>query len=89
VFFGDKERELVEVVREAEMQQESMVLEGEVVESEEDGEDDQAGKVQKAFSRKRGFTKKLKKIRRDGREEAEESTYGNNGGESRYSDNEQ
>jgi superfamily II DNA/RNA helicase len=86
VFFGDKERELVEVVREAEMQQESMVLEGEVVESEEDGEDDQAGKVQKAFSRKRGFTKKLKKIRRDEREDAGESTYGYTGEESTYAD---
>jgi superfamily II DNA/RNA helicase len=83
VFFGEKERELVEVVRKAEMQQESMVLEGEVVESEEDGEDDQAGKVQKAFSRKRGFTKKLKKIRRDEREGGE-PTYGYNGEESTY-----
>lgn len=83
VFYGDKERELVEVVREAEEQQESMVLEGEVVETEED-EDNQAGKVQKAFSRKRGFTKKLKKIRRDGREDTEESTYGYAGEESTY-----
>jgi superfamily II DNA/RNA helicase len=80
VFYGDKERELVEVVREAEEQQESMVLEGEVVEMEED-EDDQAGKVQKAFSRKRGFTKKRKKIRRD---EAEESESRYTGEESRY-----
>jgi superfamily II DNA/RNA helicase len=83
VFFGDKERELVEVVREAEMQQESMVLEGDVVESEED---EDAGKVQKAFSRKRGFTKKLKKIRRDEREGAGESTYGYADEESTYTD---
>jgi superfamily II DNA/RNA helicase len=76
VFYGEKERELVEVVREAEEQQESMVLEGNVIELDEDEDEaDQAGKVQKAFSRKRGFTKKRKKIRRDEREEAGESTY--------------
>lgn len=72
VFYDEKERALVEVVREAEEQQERMVLKGDVLESEEE-EEGQAGKVQKAFSRKRGFTKKLKKIRRDEREEAESS----------------
>jgi superfamily II DNA/RNA helicase len=50
------ERELVEVVREAEMQQRSMVLEGEVVESEED-EDDQAGEVKKPLV-KRGVSQR-------------------------------
>jgi hypothetical protein len=82
VFFGDKSVELVEVVREAEMQQEKHGSGRRGCESEED--EDQAGEVQKAFSRKRGFTKKLKKIRRDEREDAGESTYGYTGEESTY-----
>jgi hypothetical protein len=53
-----------------------MVLKGDVMEL--DQEESSAGKVQKAFSRKRGFTKKRKKIRRDEREETESSYTGGN-----------
>jgi len=60
IFYDSKQRELIEVVRNAENQQERMVLEGDVEDLEEEG-----AKVKKAFSRKRGFTKKLKKLRRD------------------------
>ena len=63
VFFTEQERELVEVVRAAEEQQEKMVLPGDVDAS--DAEDEETGKVNKAFSRKRGFTKKKKKLRRE------------------------
>ena len=68
VFYNEQERELVEVVQEAETQQERMVLEQDVDEIEEDGGEGQRkqqGTVQNAFSRKRGFTKKRKKIRRE------------------------
>jgi superfamily II DNA/RNA helicase len=71
VFYNENEAELVDVVREAEEQQERMVLTGDVLDSNEDDDEDSAGKVQKAFSRKRGFTKKRKKIRRDEREGAQ------------------
>lgn len=60
IFYDSKQRELIEVVRNAENQQERMILEGDVEEFEEEG-----AKVKKAFSRKRGFTKKLKKLRRE------------------------
>ena len=59
VFYGEKEQALVEVVKKAEDEQEQMVLEGDVIDL-----DDDAGTVEKAFSRKRGFTKKIKKERR-------------------------
>jgi len=69
VFYGEQESELASVVQEAEQQQERMVLEGDVPELDAPPADDedqvQPGKVKKAFSRKRGFTKKLKKLRRD------------------------
>jgi len=71
IFYGQSERELVEVVREAEAQQERMTLEGDVMDEEETGEDGAkkkkggGGSVRKAFSRKRGFTKKKKKERRE------------------------
>uniref|UniRef100_A0A7S4UVP1 RNA helicase n=1 Tax=Ditylum brightwellii TaxID=49249 RepID=A0A7S4UVP1_9STRA len=39
IFYGQSERELVEVVREAEAQQERMTLEGDVMDEEETGED--------------------------------------------------
>lgn len=68
VFYGAKERELVEVVRDAELQQERMMLEGDVDEIEQDGELQEQppkGSVKNAFSRKRGFTKKRKKLRRE------------------------
>ena len=60
IFYDSKQRELIEVVREAEQKQERMVLEGDVEDAEE-------ATVKEAFSRKRGFTKKLKKQRRDER----------------------
>jgi superfamily II DNA/RNA helicase len=72
IFYGAQERELVEVVREAEEQQSSMTLSQDVEEGldddDEDGEPSDKGKVKKAFSRKRGFTKKRKKERREARE---------------------
>jgi len=68
VFYGGAETELVEVVRAAEMQQERMVLEGNDVVEQKGIEDDKVvgagGKVNDAFSRKRGFTRKRKKLRR-------------------------
>lgn len=66
VFYNEAEAELVQVVQEAEDQQERMILEGDV--DDQLGDDDggaESGKVQKAFSRKRGFTKKRKKLKRE------------------------
>ena len=74
VFYGAKERELVEVIREAEKHQSSMILTQDVEDGlgVEDSLDTEApedkAKVRKAFSRKRGFTKKIKKARREARE---------------------
>jgi superfamily II DNA/RNA helicase len=62
VFYGPKEQELVEVVQDAETQQERMVLEGDVDEIDEEVPN---GSVKSAFSRKRGFTKKRKKLKRE------------------------
>ena len=88
VFYGMKERALVETVRAAELEQAQMVLPGDVVTKDwdhhsdedavaddgttkdmtmstmENGTSSNMGKVTTAFSRKRGFTKKLKKLRR-------------------------
>ena len=64
VFYGPKERELVEVVQVAETQQERMILEGDVDEVDEQSEVPK-GSVNNAFSRKRGFTKKRKKLRKE------------------------
>jgi len=62
VYYSEQETELVKVIQEAESQQERMVLEGaDVLDFEEPEE---AGKVTKAFSRRRGFNKKLKKQRK-------------------------
>ena len=71
IFYGPRERELVEVVREAETQQSRMQLSQDVEDEEDDGLESK-GKVQKAFSRRRGFTKKLKKKRRNAMESAME-----------------
>lgn len=60
IFYGGKESALVEVVREAEFQQDRMVLKGNDIDFEEEG----VGKVQDAFSRKRGFTRKRKKLKK-------------------------
>ncbi len=70
VFYDEQEAELVSVVRDAEDQQERMQLEGQEVDDRLDDIDDEdaaarKGKVQKAFSRKRGFTKKRKKLKRE------------------------
>jgi exonuclease III len=62
IFFDEKQRELIEVVREAEEQQDRMVLAGDVEEVEDKSE---SANVKKAFSRKRGFTKKRKKERKE------------------------
>lgn len=61
IFYGPMEKDLVEVVMEAESQQEKMKLKGDVLDEEEK----KKGTVKNAFSRKRGFTKKRKKERRD------------------------
>jgi superfamily II DNA/RNA helicase len=63
VFYTGAEEQLVKVVREAEEQQERMVLEGDVDDQLDDEEE--TGTVKKAFSRKRGFTKKRKKLTRE------------------------
>mmetsp|Transcript_6951 Transcript_6951/g.11147 ORF Transcript_6951/g.11147 Transcript_6951/m.11147 type:complete len:664 (-) Transcript_6951:98-2089(-) len=77
VFYGPKERVLVEVVREAEEQQSRMILSQDVEDESDDSEEgdeesgNKDGKVRKAFSRKRGFTKKRKKQRKRAMEETE------------------
>ena len=69
VFYGPQEAELVAVVREAEKEQSRMELKQDVEEElEDDDNNEEAGKVKKAFSRKRGFTKKRKKERREMKE---------------------
>eukprot|EP00584_Thalassiosira_punctigera_P024734 CAMPEP_0172553630 /NCGR_PEP_ID=MMETSP1067-20121228/51314_1 /TAXON_ID=265564 ORGANISM="Thalassiosira punctigera, Strain Tpunct2005C2" /NCGR_SAMPLE_ID=MMETSP1067 /ASSEMBLY_ACC=CAM_ASM_000444 /LENGTH=696 /DNA_ID=CAMNT_0013341845 /DNA_START=214 /DNA_END=2304 /DNA_ORIENTATION=+ len=81
VFYGKKNCELVEVVKEAEELQSRMTLsqdvedelgDSELVNGEGSGEK-QAGKVKKAFSRKRGFTKKRKKQRKRAMEAMEDT----------------
>jgi superfamily II DNA/RNA helicase len=66
VFYNEQESNLVDVVREAETQQERMELQGDVDDLDEEGQEERT--VKKAFSRKRGFTQKIKKIRREERE---------------------
>jgi superfamily II DNA/RNA helicase len=72
VFYGAEEREWVETVRRAEDQQEQMVLEQDVAETVDalekeannnDPGPNAPGTVNRAFSRRRGFRKKLKKLR--------------------------
>lgn len=77
VFYGQKQRELVEVVREAEEQQSRMTLVQDVDDDfDNDGETKKdVGKVEKAFSRKRGFTKKRKKQQKRARETAGGAEY--------------
>eukprot|EP00563_Minutocellus_polymorphus_P010387 CAMPEP_0181073130 /NCGR_PEP_ID=MMETSP1070-20121207/28922_1 /TAXON_ID=265543 /ORGANISM="Minutocellus polymorphus, Strain NH13" /LENGTH=623 /DNA_ID=CAMNT_0023154195 /DNA_START=32 /DNA_END=1903 /DNA_ORIENTATION=+ len=75
VFYGEMEKELVEVVREAEHQQETMALSQDVEDEERDADGTKKlrkGSVHGAFSRKRGFTKKRKKERRAAREAFED-----------------
>jgi len=78
IFYGPKEKELADVVREAEDQQSSVTLSQDVEDNFDDSELDDGdgskkvtGKVERAFSRKRGFTKKRKKQRKRAREEEE------------------
>lgn len=86
VFYNQKEAPLVKVVREAEKEQVGggLTLEGsQVDESIFDGEDGvedgetiktrEKGAINKAFSRKRGFTNKLKKLRKKEQEESQAS----------------
>jgi superfamily II DNA/RNA helicase len=69
IFYDTTEAELVSIVQEAESRQDRMVLEGDVDEPESSGDGKGgAGSVKDAFSRKRGFTKKRKKERRELRE---------------------
>ena len=70
IFYGPRGRELVEVVREAETQQSRMILSQDVQDEDDDNELTR-GKVQKAFSRRRGFTRKRKKERRKAMENAD------------------
>jgi len=78
IFYGEVESELVEVVKQAEMEQEKMVLKGNDIEEIQEEEKQvvakqvnptTAGKVENAFSRKRGFTKKRKKLARKSRDD--------------------
>eukprot|EP00980_Cylindrotheca_fusiformis_P027807 scaffold22560_cov135-Cylindrotheca_fusiformis.AAC.18 len=69
VFFTSVDALLVATVREAEEQQEKMMLEGDVDSIDDETEESSGGKVKKAFSRKRGFTKKVKKLRREAQSE--------------------
>jgi superfamily II DNA/RNA helicase len=73
IFYGGVESELIEVVRQAESDQQSMVLKGNDI--DDDDEEFSEGKVKNAFSRKRGFTKKRKKIVRKAREGADYQRY--------------
>lgn len=75
IFYGEVESELVEVVKQAELEQEKMVLKGNDIEEDQDENQDitkakpTAGKVENAFSRRRGFTKKRKKLARKSRDD--------------------
>lgn len=68
IFYGGPESELVDVINEAEQRQQTMTLEGNEIEDVPDGDAHSGGKVKNAFSRKRGFTKKRKKLVRNRRE---------------------
>jgi superfamily II DNA/RNA helicase len=78
IFYNPREKSLVDVVRDAERQQKEkqmMMLRGDVIDDDDDEEEPSKkgsnttdGTVSKAFSRRRGFTKKIKKIRREEQE---------------------
>eukprot|EP00934_Nitzschia_sp_Nitz4_P000172 Nitzschia sp. Nitz4//scaffold414_size9364//7244//9088//NITZ4_009101-RA/size9364-processed-gene-0.6-mRNA-1//-1//CDS//3329551356//172//frame0 len=75
VYYGSTEAELVEMVRDAEDQQERMLLPGDVedvVVEEGGGEANHKskGNIDKAFSRKRGLSRKRKKRLREGEQHA-------------------
>ena len=86
IFYSEQEEPLVDVVRQAEEQQEKMTLQQDVMEELTDDLDAEENtteqpspsdlaKVQQAFSRKRGFTKKRKKLRRLEEEEEQQQPY--------------
>lgn len=78
IFYSKQEEPLVQVVRQAEEQQEKMTLQQDVEENLLDGDENERNdlaKVQQAFSRKRGFTKKRKKLRRFEEQEELEQEY--------------
>jgi superfamily II DNA/RNA helicase len=78
IFYDTTEAELVAIVQEAESRQDRMVLEQDVDDNEPESNEDGkggAGSVKDAFSRKRGFTKKRKKERRDLRESQNAQEY--------------
>jgi len=57
IFYSSLEKDLVNVVRDAELHQEQMVLEKDVI----DEENFEKGKIEAAFSRRRGFRNKFRK----------------------------
>ena len=77
VFYGGTERDLVEAIRLAETRQERMTIEGDVIDLEENDEQteqaEQGGNVKNAFSRKRSFSKRLKRKSRKEQSEVEVS----------------
>jgi len=73
IFYNSQEGELVEVIRNAEQEQERMALVQDVDDIEDDEENANRGTVKNAFSRKRAFTKKRKKARRNERPPSDES----------------
>jgi superfamily II DNA/RNA helicase len=85
IFYSEQEEPLVKVVRQAEEQQEKMTLQQDVMEEPTDDfyaeenatqpSPSDLAKVQQAFSRKRGFTKKRKKLRRLEEEGEEQQQY--------------
>jgi superfamily II DNA/RNA helicase len=66
VFFSEQEADLVAVLKDAEEQQERMNLQQDVDDRDDEEDIEEIGKIKKGFSRKRGFTKKRKKMRREG-----------------------
>mmetsp|Transcript_23457 Transcript_23457/g.36061 ORF Transcript_23457/g.36061 Transcript_23457/m.36061 type:complete len:300 (+) Transcript_23457:248-1147(+) len=66
IFYGEQEEALVELVKQAEKQQDRMVLKQDV---EELNEENPSGSVKQAFSRKRGLTKKRKKANKAARDD--------------------
>lgn len=64
IFYGGTESELVDVVRKAEKEQSTMTIKSNEIDFDDETAPETTGKVQNAFSRKRGFTKKRKKTAR-------------------------
>eukprot|EP00560_Eucampia_antarctica_P009464 CAMPEP_0197829772 /NCGR_PEP_ID=MMETSP1437-20131217/6322_1 /TAXON_ID=49252 ORGANISM="Eucampia antarctica, Strain CCMP1452" /NCGR_SAMPLE_ID=MMETSP1437 /ASSEMBLY_ACC=CAM_ASM_001096 /LENGTH=554 /DNA_ID=CAMNT_0043431731 /DNA_START=345 /DNA_END=2009 /DNA_ORIENTATION=- len=65
----EQEAEVVKVVQSAEQNRSITSLQGsDVLDEDDDDDESKVGKVNNAFSRKRGFTKKRKKLERNARE---------------------